>query len=62
MITAAFRYPARWIGFYSRMIACARTWYDTTSLKNSRIDIQTCGGIETPYIQIVCMPVSTHRI
>lgn len=46
--------PARCIGCYSCMMACARTWYDTISLKNSRIDIQTRGGIETPYTQIVC--------
>ena len=46
--------PARCIGCYSCMMACARTWYDTISLKNSRIDIQTRGGIETPYVQIVC--------
>ena len=46
--------PARCIGCYSCMMACARTWYDTISLKNSRIDIQTSGGIETPYAQIVC--------
>jgi len=46
--------PARCIGCYSCMMACARTWYDTISLKNSRINIQTSGGIETPYAQIVC--------
>lgn len=46
--------PARCIGCYSCMMACARTWYDTISLKNSRIDIQTRGGIETPYTQVVC--------
>lgn len=46
--------PARCIGCYSCMMACARTWYDTISLKNSRINIQTRGGIETPYAAIVC--------
>ncbi|MGB9927931.1 MAG: 4Fe-4S dicluster domain-containing protein [Methanosarcina sp.] len=46
--------PARCIGCYSCMMACARTWYDTISLKNSRINIQTKGGIETSYAQIVC--------
>ncbi|MCQ1536795.1 (Fe-S)-binding protein [Methanosarcina sp. KYL-1] len=46
--------PARCIGCYSCMRACARTWYNTISLKNSRINIQTKGGIETPYAQIVC--------
>ncbi len=45
---------ARCIGCYSCMMACARTWYDTISLKNSCIDIQTKGGIETPFAQIVC--------
>ena len=46
--------PARCIGCYSCMLACARTWYDTISLKNSCIDIQTRGGIETAYAPIVC--------
>jgi Fe-S-cluster-containing dehydrogenase component len=46
--------PARCIGCYSCMMACARTWYDTISLKNSCINIQTRGGIETDYVQVVC--------
>ena len=36
------------------MMACARTYYDTISLKNSAIDIQTSGGIESAYVAIVC--------
>ena len=35
-------------------MACARTYYDTISLKNSAIDIQTSGGIESAYVAIVC--------
>lgn len=45
---------ARCIGCYSCMMACARTYYDTISLKNSAIDIQTSGGIESAYVSIVC--------
>ncbi|WP_292486553.1 (Fe-S)-binding protein [Methanohalobium sp.] len=45
---------ARCIGCYSCMLACARTYYDTVSLKNSAIDIQTKGGIEEGFVSIVC--------
>lgn len=45
---------ARCIGCYSCMMACARTYYDTVSLRNSAIDIQTSGGIESGYSSIVC--------
>jgi len=36
------------------MMACARTYYDTVSLMNSAIDIQTSGGIESAYVVVVC--------
>ncbi|MDO9517959.1 MAG: 4Fe-4S binding protein [Methanosarcinaceae archaeon] len=45
---------ARCIGCYSCMMACARTYYDTISLKNSAIDIRTSGGIESAYVAVVC--------
>ena len=45
---------ARCIGCYSCMMACARTYYSTISLKNSAIDIQTSGGIESVYVAVVC--------
>ncbi len=45
---------ARCIGCYSCMMACARTYYDTVSLRNSAINIKTSGGIESAYVPIVC--------
>lgn len=36
------------------MMACARTYYDTISVGNGAIDIQTSGGIESEYVSIVC--------
>lgn len=45
---------ARCIGCYSCMMACARSYYKSISLKNSAIDIRTSGGIESAYVSVVC--------
>jgi len=47
-------HPERCIGCYSCMFACSREVYGTTSLERTNIWVETRGGIEGYFTQIVC--------